>query len=142
VPQTKSSEEKRHVITVRLDNKLGERLREISYHTRLKKQPILRDAIYKLILDYEKANKHKQKEIVAYLSTVSLKKLAPPCTAEKVILDKEISGLLRWFAFESRQTYQSIALVALSEYIKFLYPGKGETFYIDLSHEPLENSHQ
>lgn len=133
--QLNEQEPKPHVITVRLNHKLGEQLREVSYKLREKKQPILRDAVCKLILTYEKANHHKQGEILDYIASASLSKLIPPCTAEKLKLDAQMSGLLRWFAFESKQTYQSIVLVALDEYLKFLYPVKGNhSIFISHSH--------
>lgn len=113
-------EAKPHVITVRLSQPLGEQLREMSYRMREKKQPILRDALLKLILEYEHSNKPRQDKILDRISAISSEKLIPPCTSEKIVLNSEVSDLLRWFAFESKLTYQSIALVALTEYIKAL----------------------
>lgn len=135
---SQTEEAKPHIITVRLSHPLGEQLREMSYKMREKKQPILRDALLKLILDYETSNKPKQDKILDRITTMSSEKLIPPCTAEKIVLNPEISGLLRWFAFESKQTYQSIVLVALIEYISYLYPKKDNktTVYVDANMGP------
>jgi predicted transcriptional regulator len=105
------------VFTIRLEPELAERLRVASFTHRKKKQPILRDAVEKLLAH---ENARTDAAIRKHWGTIAAGQPEHTPMKEALRLSPAQDALLRRFAYEYRLHKQTIMRQALVEYLDHL----------------------
>lgn len=100
--------------TLRLEPELAERLRVAAFTHRRKKQPILRDALAKLL---ERESARTDAAIRKRWTTIAASQPDAPAMKEAMLLSPEQDDLLRRFCFDFRLYKQAVVRTALVEYL-------------------------
>jgi predicted transcriptional regulator len=100
--------------TVRLEPELAERLRVAAFTHRIKKQPLLRVALEKLL---ERENARSETAVRKRWTAIAAGKPEHTPVKEALILTLEQDALLRRFAYEHRLHKQTVCRQALVEFL-------------------------
>jgi len=112
------ADSKPHTITVRLDSNMHKKLRQFSFATNQKKQPLIRFALLEFFTKLDKLSDRKRLEVIDRLAVAP--RLKHPLKPERVTLEKELSEKLQRIKQEFGMKYQQITCAALEEYMTIM----------------------